>query len=176
MAAWLLVVILWPGTTFLLLFAPAALGVWLWEHARAEAFDVWGWSRHLFAMVIAMLAGMTVYMAAIKPLLTAIGLGWLVRGDLGYSWMIVAMVIPMVVLMRFEGHTWRVTNEMCLGMVAPMVVCLAVVRLGIAPLVPFLSWLTAETVYSAAWYGMYIGMIAVAVAQRCMYLGVTTRV
>jgi len=34
-------------------------------------------------------------------------------------------------------------NEMSVGMVAPMVVCLALVRLGIAPLVPFLSWLTA---------------------------------
>jgi hypothetical protein len=168
-ALWLLLVILFAGPSFLLLFIPVAAAVWLWETSRSHTFDIWGWTRHLFEMVVAMYVGMLVYHMLVALPLTRLGVGSLVGGDLGYTWMTLSMVVPMVALMRFRGHTWRMANEMSLGMVGPIVVCFALVRLGICSLVPFLDWLTPTSVYPAAYYGMLLGMIAVMVYRRGMY-------
>jgi hypothetical protein len=54
-------------------------------------------------------------------------------------------------------------------MIAPIVGCFALIRLGICPLVPFLNWLTPTSVYPTAHYGMLLGMIAVMVYRRGMY-------
>jgi hypothetical protein len=166
---WIFLVVVWAGPTFLLVFAPVAAGLWLWERSRAEPFDLFQWSRHLFEMVIAMFVGMFVYRLLVVTPVTAVGLRSAVSGDLGYAWMTVSMVVGMIVLMRWQGHTWRMANEMSVGMVAPIVVCFGLVRLGICPLVPFLAWLTPSTVYAAAYYGMLLGMIAIAVYRRGMY-------
>lgn len=168
-AFWLLLVTVFAGPTFLALFVPVAATVWAWERSRSQAFDVWSWTRHLFAMVIAMFVGMLVYHMLVAVPLVVVGLGPLVSGDLGYAWMTVSMVVPMVALMRVQGHSWRMANEMSLGMVAPIVVCFALVRLGICPLVPFLGWLTPTSVYAAAYYAMLLGMIAVMICRRGMY-------
>ena len=166
---WLLLVIIFAGPSFLLLFVPVAALVWLWETNRSHTFDTWGWSRHLFEMVVSMYVGMLVYHLLVALPLSGLGLGSLVSGDLGYTWMTLSMVVPMVALMRFQGHTWRMANEMSLGMVAPIVGCFGLVRLGICSLVPFLDWLTPTSVYPAAYYGMLLGMIAVMVYRRGMY-------
>ena len=168
-ALWLLLAILFAGPTFLLLFIPVAAAAWLWEKGSSRTFDIEAWSRHLFEMVVAMYVGMLVYHMLVALPLTGLGLGSFVGGDLGYTWMTLSMVVPMVVLMRLRGHTWRMANEMSLGMVAPIVVCFALVRLGIPALVPFLNWLTPTSVYAVAHYGMLLGMIAVMVYRRGMY-------
>jgi hypothetical protein len=79
------------------------------------------------------------------------------------------MLAPMVALMRFQGHSWRMADEMAGGMVVPVIVCFALVRLGICPLVPFLGWLTPKSVYGVAHDAMLLGMIAVMVVRRGMY-------
>jgi hypothetical protein len=168
-AFWLVLATVFAGPTFLALFVPVAAGVWLWETSRSHEFDVWSWASHLFEMVIAMFVGMFVYHMLVAAPLTALGFGSLFAGDLGYTWMTLSMVVPMVALMRYHGHTWRMANEMSLGMVAPIVACFALVRLGICPLVPFLGWLTPASVYTAAYIGMLLGMIAVMVYRRGMY-------
>jgi hypothetical protein len=61
------------------------------------------------------------------------------------------------------------TNEMAMGMVAPVIVCFGLVRLGICPLVPFLHWLTPKSVYPIAHDAMLIGMIVVMIYRRSMY-------
>ena len=168
-AFWLLLVTVFAGPMFLAMFVPVAAAMWAWERNRSQVFDVWSWTRHLFQMVVAMDVGMLVYHALVAAPLSALGLGWLFGGDLGYTWMTVSMVVPMVALMRFQGHDWRMANEMSLGMVAPIVTCFALVRLGICSTVPFLGWLTPTSVYPAAHFGMLLGMIAVMVYRREMY-------
>jgi hypothetical protein len=172
---WLLLVVVFAGPAFLLLFVPVAAGVWLWERSRAHAFDLWPWSHHLFEMVVSMYIGMLVYHLLVAGPLIGLGFGSLFSGDLGYAGMTLSMVVPMVALMRFRGHTWRMANEMSLAMITPIVVCFALVRLGICPLVPFLDWLTPSSVYAAAHYAMLLGMIAVMVYRRSMYAAICTR-
>jgi hypothetical protein len=187
---WSLLAVVFAGPNILLLYVPVVIGLWLWETtrplvlrrigtstdrkpaSRAPQLDTLGWGqwlRHLAEMVVAMYAGMLVYMALVRPMLMGIGLAGLVAGDLSYSWMIAFMVAPMVALMRFQGHSWRMTDEMAVGMVAPVIVCFGLVRLGICPLVPFLTWLTPKSVYLAAHDAMLLGMIAVLVVRRGMY-------
>ncbi len=166
---WLLLATIFAGPTFLALFVPMAAAVWAWERSRSQTFDVWSWTRHLFEMVVAMFVGMLAYHMLLAVPLTGLGFGSLVGGDLGYTWMTLSMVVPMVGLMRVQGHTWRMANEMSLGMVAPIVVSFALVRSGICSLVPFLGWLTPTSVYAVAYYGMLLGMIAVMVYRRGMY-------
>ena len=67
---------------------------------------------------------------------------------------------------RFQRHSWRMANEMAVGMTAPIVVCVALVRPGLCPLVPFLTWLSAANVYAVAHDAMLLGMIAVMVYRR----------
>lgn len=190
----LLAVVL-AGLNLLLFLLPVVIavviGLWLWETIwplvllrisksnvrkpaiRATKLDLWQWVRHLAEMVVAMYAGMFVYMALIKRALIAVGLAGLVSGDLGYAWMILFMLAPMVALMRFQGHPWRMSGEMAVGMIAPIIVCFGLVRLGICPLVPFLTWLSATTVYGVAHDAMLLGMIAVMVYRRGMYAHAT---
>jgi hypothetical protein len=192
---WSLLAVVVAGPNILLLYVPVVIGLWLWEtirpfvlrrigtstgrepESRAPQLDLGQWLRHLAEMVVAMYAGMLVYMALVRPVLRGIGFAGLVAGDLGYAWMLLFMVSPMVALMRFQRHSWRMTDEMAAGMVAPVLVCFGLVRLGICPLLPFLSWLTPTSVYLAAHDGMLLGMIAVMVIRRGMYphmLGLAT--
>lgn len=168
-AFWLVLVTAFAGPAFLLFFAPVAAGLWLWEARRARRFDLWSWARHLFEMIVAMYLGMFAYHALVVGPLIALGFGAVIAGDLSYGWMTLSMVVGMVAFMRYQGHSWRMANEMTLGMVAPVAVCFALVGLGICPLVPFLAWLTPTTVYAAAHDGMLLGMLAVMVIRSGMY-------
>jgi hypothetical protein len=168
-ALWLLLVIVFAGPIFLLVFAPIAAVVWLWEARQSRKFDVWSWTRHLFEMVVAMYVGMLVYHMLVARPLAGLGFGSFFDGDLGYTWMTLSMVVSMVALMRYRGHSWRMANEMSFGMVSPIVFCFALVRLGICSQLPLLGWLTVASVYPVAYYGMLLGMIAVMVYRRGMY-------
>jgi hypothetical protein len=186
-SAWVLLAILFASPHIVALYLPVILGLWLWEtfhpldrrrppqnvsSARMRhtpGFDLGRWLRHLAQMVVAMYVGMWVYMALVKPLVRASGMTGLVAGDLSYAWVIAFMMAPMVALMRLQGHDWRMIDEMAAGMALPVVVCFGLVRLGICPLTPLLSWLTPTSVYAVAHDAMLLGMIVVMVFRRGMY-------
>jgi hypothetical protein len=165
---WLLLVVAFAGPTVLLLSLPIAAGLWLWETSLGNRFALWAWFRHLFEMIVAMYAGMLMYMAVVRPALLAIG-GNVLTGAAGYSGMVLSMVLPMVALMRVQGHSWRMAGEMTLAMVMPIVLCFALVGLRICPRVPFLAWLTPASVYAAAHDGMLLGMVGLMVLRREVY-------
>ncbi len=180
--AWILLAVVFGRTNFVVFAVPVVVGLRLSDAIRPVAprglshrmppyraspatnTDLWRWVRHLSQMIVAMYAGMTVY-----HMLIGLGLRGLGDGDLGYAGMILSMLVPMAALMRFQRHSWRMVNEMSIGMTAPMVLCLALVRLGICPLIPFLTWLSAANVYAVAHDAMLLGMLAVMVYRRGMY-------
>jgi hypothetical protein len=177
--AWSLLAVAFAGTDIVVVAVPVVTGLWLWDTIRARVqrrfghrehaspastatrTDLRQWTCHLAQMVVAMYAGMAVYMLFARALIGP--------GDLRYTGMVLSMLVPMVVLMRFQHHSWRMTNEMAVGMTAPIIMCIALVRLGLCPLVPFLAWLTAANVYAVAHHAMLLGMIAVMVYRRGMY-------
>jgi hypothetical protein len=75
----------------------------------------------------------------------------------------------MAALMRAQGHSWRMTNEMAIAMVAPIVACFGLVRFGICPLVPILAWLTPSSLYAMAHDAMPLGMLAIVVIRSGLY-------
>jgi hypothetical protein len=177
--AWLLLAVYFGGTDIIVVLAPVVISLWLWDTIRpylqqrsghqthsglaraATRTDLRQWTCHLVQMVVAMYAGMAVYMLFAPTLLGP--------GDLRYAGMVLSMLVPMVALMRLHHHSWRMASEMATGMAAPMVMCVALVRLGLCPLVPFLTWLTAANVYAVAHHAMLLGMIAVMIWRRGMY-------
>lgn len=166
---WLLLVMVLAGPIVVLLALPVAAGLWLWERGRGNGFAPWSWLTHLCEMTVAMYAGMFVYMAFVRPVVSSVLGDNLFGGAPSYLGMLLAMLLPMVALMRLEGHSSRMTGEMTLAMVAPIVACFGFVGLGICPLVPFLAWLTPTSVYGAAHDGMLLGMVVVMVVRRGMY-------
>ncbi|HYM84952.1 MAG TPA: hypothetical protein VEY67_12475 [Candidatus Dormibacteraeota bacterium] len=172
---------LWTGTgallavvfagPFLLLAAAVALVAILLEQRvrRGGPADLAGWVRHLAEMVLAMYVGMLAYHALAQPALAALVGRGPFEGDLGYAWMVASMVLPMAALMLRQGHGTRMTAEMSFAMVAPTVLCFALVRFSIAPVVPLLAWLTPTSVYGAAHVAMIVGMVAAMYLRRAMY-------
>jgi hypothetical protein len=183
-AVLVLIAVLFAGTDLVLLGLPVVIGLWLWESvgahvrrqssdpgdptSRSEKTNMVAWVGHLAEMVIAMYVGMFVYMQIVNAT-TALGLGSVLSGDLRYAGMILSMVVPMVALMRLQGHSWRMGTEMSAGMVVPVIICFGLVRLGISSQAPFLSWLTEAAVYRVAHDGMLLGMIVVMFYRRAMY-------
>jgi hypothetical protein len=176
--------VLLVGTDLLLLCLPVVIGLWLWETVRAqlrrpsgnpddpagraEKTNMVAWVGHLAGMIIAMYVGMFVYMTVVNAP-TAFGFGSFISGDLRYAGMIVSMVVPMVALMRLQGHSWGMGAEMSAGMVVPVIICFGLLRLGISSPMPLLGWLTEGSVYSVAHDGMLLGMMAVMLYRRGMY-------
>lgn len=156
------------GTPPLLLIGAATAALWTWDRLRQRAVGIGAWLRHLLAMCVAMYLGMDVYMAIVWPRLVA-AVGPTFVGAPSYCGMVVSMLVPMVALMRFEGHGWRMCADMSLAMVTPIVVCFTLVGLGIARGVPLLAWLTPASVYGIAHDAMLLGMIALMVARRRTY-------
>jgi hypothetical protein len=146
----------------------ATAALWVWDVLRNQTTGIGGWLRHLLAMTVAMYVGMGVYMAVMRPLVVAV-VGPAFVGAPSYCGMVIAMVVPMVVPMRIRGHDWRMCAEMSLVMVVPIVVCFALVGLGIDRMAPFMAWLTRASVYSVAHDAMLLGMIALMVQRREMY-------
>lgn len=177
--AWLLLTVIFAGMDIVVVLVPVVVGLWLWDtiapHVQqrfghrthpslasaAPRTDLRRWTSHLAQMVVAMYAGMALYMLFAPALIGP--------GDVRYAGMALSMLVPMVTLMRFQHHSWQMTIEMATGMAAPIVVCLAFVRLGVCRLVPFLTWLTAANVYAVAHHAMLLGMIAVMIYRRGMY-------
>jgi hypothetical protein len=178
------VAVLLVGADLVLLGLPVVIGLWLWESVRAhvrrqsggpddptgqgEKTNMAAWVGHLAEMIIAMYVGMFVYMLIVNAP-TALGFGSLLSSDLRYAGMILSMVVPMLALMRLQGHSWRMGAEMSAGMVVPVIICFGLLRSDISSHVSFLSWITDTSIYEVAHDGMLLGMMAVMLYRRGMY-------
>ena len=80
--------------------------------------------RHYLEMVVAMLLGMGVFVAALGALDVELAVGLELIG------MAVSMTVPMVAWMRYRGHGWGPSAEMTAAMLVPTAV--ALVLLGAA--------------------------------------------
>lgn len=137
--AWILLAVAFAGTDIVVVLVPVVIGLWLWDTisprvqhhfghrahpslaSAATRTDLCPWICHLAQMVVAMYAGMAVYMLFAPTLIGP--------GDLRYAGMVLSMLVPMVALMRFQHHSWRMATEMAAGMTAPIVACIALVLL-----------------------------------------------
>jgi hypothetical protein len=90
------------------------------------------WARfawHYVEMVIAMFAGMIILGFA----RSAVGLDFTYQNDPEIASLLMAfdMSIGMAAWMRFRGHRWPVTLEMCGAMFVPLVPCFPLLWLGL---------------------------------------------
>jgi hypothetical protein len=108
---------------------------------------------HFVEMCVAMLVGMGVFMAVPGVM------QWpTMLHQLG---MAVAMTVPMVAWMKLRGHGWQHGIEMSLGMLLPWVAVLALIGVGMADVLP---WLTM-----AEGPAMLLGMLAVMLLRPSHY-------
>jgi hypothetical protein len=117
---------------------------------------------HLVQMVAAMAAGMAVYVALSRLVLTPEGYRALQveRPFLWYAGMAAPMTAPMVALMRRHGHGWRQCVEMTVAMLLPPAGLIALVHLGVAADFPGLSARTLpESTHVAMLLGMLLSML-----------------
>jgi hypothetical protein len=86
-------------------------------------------ARHYVEMVIAMFAGMFV----LGMLLSAVGLGFSHerQPELAYLLMAFDMSVGMAIWMRYRGHGWAATLEMCAAMFVPVVPLFPLLWLGL---------------------------------------------
>jgi hypothetical protein len=113
---------------------------------------------HYIEMIIAMFAGM----AVLGLPLTAAGLGFSHERDPEPAYLLMAftMSVGMAVVMRYRGHRWPVTLEMCGAMFAPAL-----------PLFPLL-WLNVidgESMMVLAHMAMFPLMLALMLWRRTEY-------
>ena len=88
-------------------------------HTSGTAPSWWRLTKHYVEMVIAMFAGMLV----LGMLRSALGLTTEFADRPGTSYVLMAtdMAIGMAAWMRFRGHAWAMTAEMCAAMYVPAV-------------------------------------------------------
>ena len=114
-------------------------------------------TRHYLEMVAAMLVGMAVLGGA------RAALGWSVpfadRPGTAYLLMAVDMSVAMAAWMRFRGHGWAGTLEMCAAMFVP----LALVPLVAAGLLGAMAFMTAAHVV------MLVAMLGALLRRRHEY-------
>src|SRR5260370_9457634 len=106
---------------------------------------------HFGEMVLAMMAGMLVYMPVagfIPAALQQIG-------------MALFMAAPMIAWMRIRGHGWRHGLEMALAMLVPWAAVEGLVALGAASVLPWLA--------HASDPAMYLGMLGIMLVRRAHY-------
>jgi hypothetical protein len=115
---------------------------------------------HYVEMVIAMFVGMGV----LGGLLAVVGLDFTYERDPEVAYLLMAfnMSVGMALWMRFRGHRWLPTLEMCAAMFAPAL-----------PLFPLL-WLDAidgEALMALSHLAMFPLMLAAMLLRRQEYLG-----
>ena len=105
---------------------------------------------HYVEMVVAMLVGM-----AVLGGLSAVLLDLPDETAVTLTEMAIAMTVPMIVWMRFRGHSWRATNEMAAAMIIPAAGTLVLFGAGIATDLGAL--MTIE--HTAMFIGMFVAML-----------------
>ena len=114
----------------------------------------WGWlSAMLFGQGGAMGMHASEVIDAEQSLMSQIG---------GITAMDLSMIVPMVLWMRYRGHSWRHGAEMSLAMVVPTIPIHAA---------GFVWPEMSGAVNVASHVAMLLGMLALMLAQRAMYAG-----
>jgi hypothetical protein len=132
-------------------------------------------AQHYFEMVAAMFSGMVAFQLSRRAWaylglagggVIGTPLGAVSTGDLWsdvgtIATMDIAMVIPMVLWMRHRAHSWRHSVEMSVAMIAPTI--------------PFhvagFIWPDLPMINLWAHVAMLLGMLAIMIARRDMYMG-----
>jgi hypothetical protein len=112
---------------------------------------------HLGEMVLAMLVGMAAF-GGVRALLNPTGFAGVLREhlDVRYLAMAAFMAVPMALLMRYRGHSWRRTAEMVGAMVVPVAAACLLWRFGLGAVVPALS---SKALGTSSHVAMYVGML-----------------
>ncbi len=123
---------------------------------------------HLLQMVLAMAAGMAIYVALVHMILTSEGYHamQIEQPFLWYFEMAVFMTVPMIALMRRHGYAWRLCAEMGAAMLVPPAAFVALVQFGVATWLPLLS---APTLSAWTHGAMLLGMLGAALYRRAEY-------
>jgi hypothetical protein len=118
--------------------------------------------RHYAEMVVAMFLGMMVLYPPWLWATSDVTSGWLDRSETEALVMATSMAIPMALWMRFRGHGFVPTLEMCLAMYAGFVV-----------LFPFLWWggLTGDDMVTVGHVLMLVFMLVAMLLRRSEYAG-----
>jgi hypothetical protein len=150
--------------------APIAVPAHEHEHRQQSTglAQVGRFLRHLAEMILAMLLGMAVWGAIFNMLLGPTGYAGVVRAnpELRFGLMAFFMAVPMVLLMRYQGHSWERGGEMALAMAAPMAAVIICWRLGVGDYVPLFS---QQSLSLSTHIGMYVGMVALMLYRRKEY-------
>ncbi|GLW09673.1 hypothetical protein Misp01_48020 [Microtetraspora sp. NBRC 13810] len=95
----------------------------------SETRHGWGrFARHYVEMIIAMFAGMIVLGIAWDAV--GISFSYATQPELAYLLMAFDMSVGMAAWMRFRGHRWAPTLEMCAAMFLPVVPLFPLLWLG----------------------------------------------
>lgn len=128
------------------------------RHGSGRLADMGAFVRHYVEMVVAMFAGMAAWRLPTRMLLPPEASPDPVIDVLV---MYAAMTAPMVLWMRFRGHSWRHGAEMSAAMIVPAA--------------PFsaagLIWPDLPLANFLAHVAMLLGMLALMVVQRDAYAG-----
>lgn len=127
----------------------------MWSVAASTGRFLW----HFVQMILAMMVGMMIYHMLIGKTLAAYPV-------LSYAGMELAMIPPMIVLMRYHRHTWQRTLEMTAAMLVGPAVFIACVQFGWHNYVPGLS---SKTMFTLGDITMYLGMLAIMLYRRAEY-------
>jgi hypothetical protein len=115
--------------------------------------------RHYVEMVVAMFAGMLV-LGGLREVL-GLSVSFSDRPGTAYLLMAVDMSVGMTAWMRFRGHGWASTLEMCAAMFVPLVLVPAV----------WAGAMGAMTFMTFAHVVMLVAMLAVLLRRRDEYSG-----
>jgi hypothetical protein len=123
---------------------------------------------HLVQMVLAMVAGMAIYVPLFRLLLTPEGYKamQIEQPFLWYAEMAVFMAVPMVALMRHHGYRWPRCAEMTGAMLIPPAGLIALVQLGVPA---YLPWLSTRTLPASTHIVMLLGMLGAMLYRRAEY-------
>jgi hypothetical protein len=105
---------------------------------QSQTKKTWYFPRHLFEMILVMMLGMCVLGAAFRELhVLAFGSGfdaaWRDHVVLAAFAMAFNMTVPMVLWMRYRGHSWERGGEMALAMNLPLLPLLTLYGLDVIP-------------------------------------------
>ena len=119
--------------------------------------------RHYVEMVLVMFAGMGIYGGALA--LTGVDIAGQ-SAELRLLGMGLSMAVPMVPWMRYRGHGWAPTSEMTAAMVVPALASIALLQAGLVQ--------NIDTLFAIEHSAMFVAMLAVMLARREEYGGVST--
>lgn len=124
--------------------------------------------RHFVQMVLAMAAGMAIFIGVFRALLTPGGyLALQTRTPLlWFAGMGFFMAVPMIGWMRYyQRHSRRECAEMTVAMLLPPASIAALVQAGVVAY----PWLAASTLSASTHMAMLLGMIAAMLYRRDQY-------